>query len=294
MTTTTPTVPERPDPPRPPDSAMGEYRPGLLDRWSDPTMILVAAAVLAIFGLIPSAIKAPITLPLVLLLPGHALLATLDRPDRHLGLGPRMALRLITSISIVGLVVLLVGALFSVSRISTVAGVWAFISIAALTAWDRELPDRAATSGPRWTQSGVLLALAAVASTFVVFLAIVFLPQPRGEDYSSLALAGTSKRSGSPIVVRSGTTAEVQVRVENGTDRTVSYRVIPAIDGGEVWKAPRVRLQPGESWTGTVKGKIPKDACLSRLTISLSADGEDSGVRPLILYVRNAAGDACG
>jgi uncharacterized membrane protein len=272
---------------------MGAYRPGLLDRWSDPTVMLVAAAVLAVFGLIPSAIKAPVTLPLVLVLPGHALLATLDRPDRHLGLGPRVALRVITSLAVVSLVVLVVGTLFSVSTMSTLAGVWLFTSVAALTAWDRELPDRSLTSGPRWTQSGVLLALAMLAAAVVVIGALVLLPEPRAEQYSSIALAGTSKRSGSPLVVRSGTTAEVAVRVENGSDRTIEYRVIPAVDGGVVWKAPKVKLRPGESWTGTVEGAIPTYACLSRLTIALSANGEESGVRPLVLYVRNAAGDAC-
>lgn len=292
MTTTA--VRSEPTTPDPTPGAGDGGTEGLLDRWSDPTTILIAAGVLALVSLIPSAIKAPLTFPLALLLPGHALLAALERPDRGLGTGGRLALRVILSITAILLMILVVGSLFGVSTATIVGSTWAFTSIAALVSWDREVPTAEATASARWTQSGVLLVLTAIISVVVVVGALILLPEPRPTPYSALAVAGTTKSSGSPIRVRSGRTATVEVEVQNGTTRTMNYRVIPAIDGGAAWEAPKVNLAPGERWTGTVKGKIPKDACLSRLTIALAAEGKDSGVAPLVLYVRNEATDACG
>jgi hypothetical protein len=267
---------------------------GLLDRWSDPILLLVAAAVLAVVGLLPWAVKSVVTLPLALLLPGHALLAALGRPDRAIGTGGRIALRVVASLAVVSLTVLAVGSVVGVSRASVVAGTWMVVSIAALASWNRVAPTRAETPGPHVTQSGVVLGLTALVGVIVVVGALVVLPDPLDSPYSRLSVTGTSKASGSPILVDSGTTATVRVQVENGTGVARSYRVIPAIDGGALWKAPKVRLGPGETWSGTIKGKIPKDACVSRLTVALASNGKPAGVAPLVLYIRNEAGDACG
>lgn len=281
-------------PPPPAPAAAAPEHQGLLDRWSDPVLLLVAAAVLAVLGLLPWAVKSIVTLPLALFLPGQALLAALDRPDRSLGTGGRIALRIVVSMAMVSLTVLAVGSVFGVSRASVVAGVWMVVSLCALAGWTREVPTKAATPGPHWTQSGVVLFLTALVAGVVVIGALVLLPDPLDSPYSRLSVAGTTKSSGSPIVVDAGTTASVQVQVKNGTGKIRSYRVIPAIDGGALWKAPKVRLSPGETWTGTIKGKIPKDACMSRLTVALASQGKPAGVAPLVLYIRNEAGDACG
>lgn len=307
MTTTAPPPPPSlPPPPPPPPPPVTEPVPvaapdpfagvhqGLLDRWSDPILLLVAAAVLAVAGLLPWAVKSIVTLPLALLLPGHALLATLGRPDRSIGTGGRLAVRVILSMAIVSLTVLAVGSVVGVSRASVVAGIWMVVSVAALASWNRVAPTRAETPGPHVTQSGVVLGLTALVAVIVVVGALVLLPDPLDTPYSRLSVAGTTKASASPIVVDSGTTATVTVQVENGTGTTRSYRVIPAIDGGALWKAPKVRLGPGETWTGTIKGRIPKDACVSRLTVALASNGKPAGVAPLVLYIRNEAGDACG
>lgn len=293
MTATAPT-PVVPDPPVPPPPAPPAEHQGLLDRWSDPTLLLVAASVLAVAGLVPWAIKSVVTLPLALFLPGHALLAALDRPDRSVGTGGRIAVRVVLSMAIVSLTVLAVGSALGVSRATVVGGVWMVTSIAALASWNRDVPTRSETPGPHWTQSGVVLGLTALVGLVVVVGALVILPDPLDSPYSRLSVTGTTKASGSPIVVDSGTTASVKVQVKNGTGKTRSYRVIPAIDGGALWKAPKVRLGPGETWSGTIKGKIPKDACMTRLTVALASNGEPAGVAPLVLYIRNEAGDACG
>lgn len=278
--------------PSPEDTGSGSQ--GLLDRWSDPVSMLVAAGVLVLVALLPWAVRSLVVLPLALVLPGHALLAALDRPDRGLGTGGRLALRVILSLSAISLSVLAVGSVVGVSKASVLAGTWMFVSIAALASWTRDVPTKAESAGPRWTQSGVVLVLTALVGLVVVVGALVLLPEPLDSPYSRISVTGTSKASGSPIRVRSGTTASVQVQVENQTAKTHAYRVIPAIDGGALWKAPKVRLAPGERWSGTIEGKVPKDACLSRLTVSLAADGKAAGVAPLVLYVRNEAGDACG
>jgi len=266
----------------------------VLDRWSDPTLILIAAAVVALVSLLPWAIRALVTFPLALVLPGHALLAALDRPDRSLSGGARVAFRVVLSLGIIALVVLVVGSVVGVSKISVVGGIWAFTSVGALAGWNRELPGADEGRNNHFTQSGVLLAITAFVAVVVVATALVLLPEPRDESFSRMSLTGTSQSSGSPIRVRSGRTASVQVEVENGTSSTVVYRVIPAIDGGRVWDVEQVRLRPGEKETVSVKGLIPREACLSRLTLSLSANSKPSKVAPLVLYVRNEAGDACG
>lgn len=51
----------------------------------------MGAGLMAVFGLLPWAAKTVVTLPLALVLPGHALLAALNRPDRGLGAGGRIA-----------------------------------------------------------------------------------------------------------------------------------------------------------------------------------------------------------
>lgn len=302
MTTTAPPPPPPAPPPPPFDpgpppavepAAAEAVAPGLLDRWSDPVLLLISGGVLAVLALLPWAAKSVVTLPLALLLPGHALLAALDRPDRALGTGGRIAARVVLSLAAVSLTVLAVGSVAGVSRASVVAGTWMFVSVAALASWNRDVPTRAETPGPHWTQSGVVLAMTALVALVVVVGALVLLPDPLDRPFSRLSVAGTTKASGSPIRVDSGTTASIRVQVENGTNRSRSYRVIPAIDGGALWKAPRVQLDPGERWTGTIKGKIPKDACLSRLTVALASNGEPAGVAPLVLYIRNEAGGAC-
>ena len=304
MTTTAPPPPP-PAPPAAPPSAgeapspVGDPGParlgreGLLDRWSDPVLLLVAAGALAVMALLPWAIKSVVTLPLALLLPGHALLAALDRSDRSLGMGGRLALRVAASLAMISLTVLAVGSAIGVSQESVVAGVWIVTSVAALAGWNRAVPTRAETPGPHWTQSGVVLALTALVALVVVVGALVLLPDPLDAPYSRLSVAGSTKASGSPIRVTSGTTASVRVQVENGTGRSRSYRVIPAIDGGALWKAPKVQLGPGETWTGTIEGTIPRDACLARLTVALASNGKPAGVAPLVLYVRNEGGRAC-
>lgn len=300
--TTTATPPPPPAPPVTPgeapspaaEPALAPFeREGLLDRWSDPIALLVAAGVLAVTALLPWAIKSVVTLPLALLLPGHALLAALDRPDRALGTGGRVALRVVSSLAMISLTVLAVGSAIGVSQESVIAGVWIATSLAALAGWNRALPTRAETPGPHWTQSGVVLVLTALVALVVVVGALILLPDPLDAPYSRMSVAGSTKASGSPIRVTSGTTASARVQVENGTGRARSYRVIPAIDGGALWKAPKVQLGPGETWTGTIEGTIPRDACLSRLTVALASNGKPAGVAPLVLYVRNEAGKAC-
>ena len=281
----------------PPASEMTEEteatQEGLFDRWSDPVTMLIAAGVLVLIALLPWAVRSVITLPLALMLPGHALLAALDRPDRGLGAGGRIALRIILSTAAISLAVLAVGSVAGVSRASVLAAVWMFSSIAALASWNRAVPTAAQSAGPRWTQSGVVLVLTAVVALVVVVGALVLLPEPLNGPFSRISVTDTSKASGSPIRVRSGTTASVRIQVRNETGKTLSYRIIPAIDGGAQWKAPKVRLGSGEQWTGTIEGKVPKDACISRLTVALAANGKSAGVAPLVLYVRNEAGKAC-
>lgn len=267
---------------------------GPLDRWSDPTAMLVAAGALLVVALLPWAIRSVVTFPLALLLPGHCLLAALDRPDRDLSGGARLALRVVTSLALISLVVLVAGAIFGVDRFSVLIGVWLLCTVLSFVAWNHEVPDLRSDGQHRWTQSGVLLVLAALGGVLVVVIALLVLPRPREQAFSSLGVAGTSKASGFPLRVRSGTTAEVQVEVVNGTDERATYRVIGAIDGGAAWDAPALRLDPGERDVVTIEGPIPEDACISRLRVSLSRNREDAGVRPLILYVRNEAGDACG
>jgi uncharacterized membrane protein len=267
---------------------------GPLDRWSEPTVLLVAAGVLLVVALVPWAIRSIVTFPLALLLPGHALLAALDRPDRSLSGGARVALRVVVSLAAISIVVLAVGAVFGVDRFSVLIGVWLFSTICGFIAWGYEVPTARAEGRHGWTQSGVLLAITGIIAVVVVAVGLAVLPEPRQEPFSSLGLAGTTKASGFPLRVRSGTTAELEVEVRNATDQRATYRVIGAIDGGAAWDAPEVVLDPGEREVVDLEGPIPADACIARLRISLSANREDAGVRPLIVYVRNEAGDACG
>lgn len=263
------------------------------DLWSDPALLLIAGAVLAAASLAPTVGRSVVTLPLVLILPGHALLAALNRPDRTLSASGRFAIRVALSLAVVALVVLLVGWLFSVERPAVVTGLWLANSASAFAAWRHPLPRRSAVAASPFTQSGVLLGLAALLTVGAVAVGVILLPEPRVTPYSRLSLDGPSRDVDSPVVVTKDADPEIRVEVENGTGETVSYRVIPSIDGGFNWDSPKAVVKAGETWSGTITGPLPADACEVRLRVALSADGKESGVAPLVLYIRNERGEAC-
>lgn len=264
------------------------------DEWSDPTLVLAAAGVLALVALVPHPARSLVTLPLALVLPGHALLAALDRPDRRLPGGGRLALRAVLSLAALSLVTLAVGWLVGVGKLAVVTGSWAFASACAIAAWRHPPPARRARHRSPFTQSGVLIGLASLGIVAVVAAAVLLLPEPRQEPFNRLALTGGARDLGNPVATTTAATApDIEVEVENGTGSTASYRVVPAIDAGHAWEAPEASLEPGETHTFTVSGPLPRGACVSRLTITLSVDGEDSGVAPLVLYLRDEAGTAC-
>jgi hypothetical protein len=262
-------------------------------RLEDPMAVLGAAMVMAVVAVLPlGPVRAVVNLPLLLLLPGHALLVALRSPDAGLELAGRVAARVAASLALVGVSLLAVGSVVDLSRTVVVLTIWAVVVALGLVAVARPRPDPVAAGPTVWTQSGVLLGLAAGLTTVLVVAGVAVLPEPRQEPYSRLSVSGETRDAGTPLLV-TGRTAVVHVEVENGDDEAHRFGVVAAVDGGAQWESVARRIGPGETWTGAVEGRVPADACLSRLRISLTRDGEPSDVNPLILYLRDERGDAC-
>lgn len=282
----TPTLTPEPAPPRAPRS-LGE-------RLEDPAVVLGGAMLMALVAVVPlGPLRAVVNLPLVLLLPGHALLVALGSPDRGLELAARLAGRVVASLALVGLALLAVGSVVDLHRLVVVLVIWALVVALGFAGVARSRPVAPSAAGSTvWTQSGVLLALAAVVTTVLVVAGVALLPAPRQDPFSRLAVTGATRDAGSPLRI-AGSKTTIELEVENGDDEGHRYGVVAAIDGGAQWESVAQRLDPGETWTGSIEGKVPADACLSRLRISLTRDGEPADVNPLILYLRRDTGDAC-
>ncbi len=266
-------------------------------RLEDPAVVLGAAMVMAVVAVLPlGAGRAVINLPLLLLLPGHALMVALRGPDAGLELAGRIGVRIVASLSLLGLALLAVGSVIDLGRTVVVLTVWAVVVALGLVgvARGRAVEPEGAPAAV-WTQSGVLLGLAGVVTTALVVAGVALLPEPRQEPYARLSVAGETRDAGTPLVLEEGNDVVVHVEVENGDeDDAHRFGVVAALDGGGQWDSVAKRIGAGATWTGAIEGDVPADACLSRLRVSLTRDGEPAGVNPLILYIRNETGDACG
>jgi hypothetical protein len=230
----------------------------------------VAVLLLPVLLIVPNPVRAALSLPIVLLAPGYALLLAVGRnlaiEDRVRGACLAVAL----SIAVVPMLVLIAYVVRRPLETSTViaAIVIGTIAFAAISVATRRDDLRAApSSGPR----GKMLASATVgivAIGLLVLVARLVLPAGTAARFTAISLDRSWAETNSVTVLAPGKTLSVDVRVDNESGRTQHYDVIPQVTGAR-WAGASFDLPSGESWRGKVSGTITAGGCLHRLQISL-------------------------
>jgi len=269
-------------------------------------LLLAALGVMNLGVLVPlPALRAMVTLPLALLVPGYAVMMAVfgHRPRRDAPLTlaftvllsmatyPLMALALYAAaipirtgsvmLSTDGLVALLVAMAVLRTRrerrITTVSVV-PFVTTAGL---------RSPWNGAR---GGVLFAALVAIAIAALAAALPLWPAPTDQPYTQFYLAGSWAHLSTIVRARSHQKLVVGLGIINQTHRRQSYQIVPRLDGGPGWPGRTVTVPGGRSWTGSMSGYVPADGSVHRLSIALRVSRNGKALSPLTVWVRGAPG----
>jgi len=279
-----------------------------------PVYALVAATVALNLGVVAPlpALRAIVALPLALFVPGYAVVLALFGRRTPLDAAPLAALAALLSMALYPLLALvLYAAGWPLSTGSVLAAtdsaILLFTAMAAarLAAPRRprayaELRSTLPTMGLEYEKDRPLSRrqgpsrLAAGALGVAVMLILLgsvtagasrLLPASPPAPSTAFYLAGRWSRLSSVVPLAPGHRLAVAVGVANNTGRRQVYRLSPLLDGAR-WRAVRLTLPAGSTWTGTVAGRVPAGGCLHRLSLTLHSGGSRVALRPLVLWVR--------
>jgi uncharacterized membrane protein len=272
-----------------------------------PARLLLAALGLMNLGvLVPlPVLRAALTLPLALLVPGYAVLMAAfghrPRPDAPLTL----AFIVLLSMATYPLAALALYAAAIPIRIGSVMvstdGLVTFLVVVAVLRGGRERRTTDISVAPFVTTT-VLRSPGSEARGGVLFAALVaiaiaalagttpLLPAPTDRPYTQFYLAGSWAHLSSIVRARSHQKLVVDLGIINQTHRWQSYQLVPRLDGGPGWSGRTVTVPSGRSWTGSMSGYVPADGCVHRLSIALRVGRNGKALSPLTLWVRGAPG----
>jgi hypothetical protein len=249
-------------------------------------------------------IRAAIVLPVAMLAPGYAI-ATLVMGRRGLG-DPALMLALSALLSLswyclLGVLLYAIGVPFR--GISVVAGADLPVVVAVVT---ESLRARAWPPATRWFDVGVAgpatsrrrgtagagtaLGVGVVAGAALVATALHWLGSPAETPYSRLALAGRWANLQSAVAVQPRTTLDVPVSVANHGTTPRTYHLVPGLATGQRWAVRRLRVAPGRTWTGALRGTVPRAACLNRLRIRLAGRDRRDLAAAVDVWLRTTRG----
>jgi uncharacterized membrane protein len=272
-----------------------------------PARLLLAALVVLNLGvLVPlPALRAAVTLPLALLVPGYAVMMAAfgHRPRRDASL--TLAFIVLLSMATYPLVALALSAAAIPIRTGSVMlstdGLVAFLVVVAVVRGRRErrtsivsvvpfvttIVLRSPWSGAR---GGVLFA-ALVAGVIATLAGTTpLLPAPTDQPYTQFYLAGSWAHLSTIVRARSHQKLVVDVGITNQTHRQQSYQIVPRLDGGTGWPGRVVTVPDGRTWTGSLDGDVPQDGRVHRLSIVLRVGRNGTALSPLTLWVHAAPG----
>jgi hypothetical protein len=233
-------------------------------------IVLAYAAAGAASVALPQPARALVAAPVLLLVPGYALLHAVGaRCDRI----TRLALSAALSLAIVPLAGLGVWAVRGTLDAELVLAVLAaFAILPAVAALARR--RRAAAGPPGGGSLGGAIRLAAVAGGAVAVLAVSLhvLPGAPPPPFTQVALAGSWAGLHDAVTVEPGARVVVDVEVTNRTGAPAMLLVEPTMKGAS-WRGQAVRLADGATWRGTVEGAVPRGGCLHRLRVGVR-DGD--------------------
>lgn len=250
-------------------------------------LALVAVLAGALSGDSSNILRASLSLPLALFLPGYALSAAL-LPDGRAGLAERIALSLGLSVAIAAVGGLLLNYLTS----GLTAGSWRLLLLgvtltaSAYALWRRQR-GRIPAPGPLVTQVSMREAALLGSAALLIGLAL---------GLSALGVAPTSQnaRAGAAFTQfwalpsQSGQQYVIRLGLENYENENATYRVTLEAGGYLVAEWPKVTLQDGQAWQ--VQASLPATMSNRELSASAYREGESTPYR----HVRIAPLEASG
>jgi len=232
-------------------------------------------------------LRAVVELPLVLLLPGTSILAALRgvgpaRPASDVGLAVVLSFAAWILISL---------AAFAVGQPLTttvfIVGSNVVVGVSAVICAVRRAPLTTIVGSDARRGQVALVLLAAVAVAGCCAAVAIGASDTRAPSpYSEVALAGQWAGVSSVVSVTRGAPVSVDLVVANHTSGTRSYTVVPAMSGAR-WTVRTVRLDPGMTWRGSVRGTVPVGGCLHRLLVTVNESGAAAPVGTVTLWFQN-------
>jgi uncharacterized membrane protein len=241
-------------------------------RTSPPAQLFLGLNLIALGLALPQPLRGVIVVPLVLFLPGYALLAALGLTSRRDPV-TTVGTSLVLSLVIMPLVALALWETFGEVRPANVVMALAFIVLAPAVVGLQPLVTgrRDVVAGGRGGAGGLLRLLAILtAGVLLVTVLVAVLPGAKQAPYTEAAFAGGWKNIDHTILVKPNEPVTVDVQVTNHTGSAQTYVVEPALEG-KAWRGATIELGPDATWAGTVSGSVPGGGCLHRLRV---------GVRP--------------
>ena len=239
-------------------------------------LVALAAAMTLGVAFLPNTARAIVVLPTALLLPGYALVAAIlgaEGRDRALDL----ALASIVSVATYALAAVALYALsvrLSASNLLVAVDGLVLLAVTVLLARviaAGRVPRGAAWTRSDWRKSLRALAFFAMAAAAVPgFIAVVrVFPAPSPTPFTEFSLSGDWSRLSGPAQVGKARRVRVELQLRNETTHPQAYQITPSLDGGGQWASRRLQLAAGESWSGSVAGRIGARRCSQRLTLAL-------------------------
>ena len=269
-------------------------------------LVLAALGVMNLGVLAPlPALRAAVTLPLALLVPGYAvMMAAFGHRSRHDAV-TALAFAVLLSMATYPLVALALYAAALPIRTGSVIvstdGLVTLLVVVAVLRMRRKGPPTDSSGEPiitatavhsPWNRArgGVLFASLVAGVIAALAGAMPLLPTPTDQPYTQFYLAGSWAHLGAIVRARSHQKLVVDLGIINQTHRGQRYRIVPRLDGGPGWPERTVTVPDGRSWTGSLDGDVPQDGCVHRLSIVLRVGRNGKALSPLTLWVRGAPG----
>ncbi len=235
--------------------------------------VALGALVLVAGAALPQPLRALLTLPALLLVPGYATLLVLRLSARGTDAATTLVTSLVVSMAVIPLAAMALDLAGHPAGGAWILGAVAAYSLVAALASPR-LGTAAAPLDRRLLRGLGALAVLAALTAAVIAAGVRLLPGEPPERYTMVGLAGRLATVDGPVRTAAGRPLRVPLTITNRTGRPVVYTIAPRMRGGS-WQHRRVRVADGATWRGGVSGTVPAGGCLHRLLVAVDGGGVD-------------------
>ena len=289
------------DEPTGPDEGTESDATGGLPAIERPAFLVAAATATVLLSFLPPGLRWVIT-PLVMWLPGQALICAVFGPRLEFGGVRRVCLALLLTLATYPILALAVFSLsVPMSHVTVALSTWVFVVACAGVVGLRRRRDLRHGLPPDEGESRsagievrqlILPGLAIAAALLIVWASLHLLPRKDPTPYSAAAFSGPWALVSGAVAYDSGADPTVDLAVINATfaDDTyvVSGRVIAADGSITFWTPAIVEVAAGTTTDLAVSGPLPPGECRAKLELAVTpADGD--ALDPLTVYFRDRA-----